>query len=183
MCGHPCPHHCPAGTALWLCPAWGAHLACVVMGWRGQWDALPTGEVSGDTADLSSGLMILWGVELLPSSPPHVLTLQNRRDKDKPTRTRTQRLLSPWLANTGHGAAATGGGDVSAGSGHWAPAWHLPGASKGMRSWGRSCGAPASPLLAALRVRGVGLHRLLRVCALLGAVNVVPVPSAPLSAS
>lgn len=34
-------------------------------------DALPSGEVrSGDTADLSSGLTILRGAELLPSYPP-----------------------------------------------------------------------------------------------------------------
>lgn len=147
-----------------------------------------------DTVDFCSRLLLLRDVALLPS-PCTYPQVENRRNKKQKQKKQTQsalkhRLLSPWLARVGHGAAGTMAGDASAGSGHLAPAWHELEASKERRAQDRSCWhagkAPACPvhLVAPLGVRDVRFHRLLCVRALLRAVDgtQVPVPSCPLLA-
>lgn len=89
---------------------------------------------------------------------------KKKTNKNKPKSALKHRLLSPWLARVGHGAAGTMAGDASAGSGHLAPAWHELEASRERRAQDRSCWhagkAPACPvhLVAPLGVRDACFH-------------------------
>lgn len=118
--------------------------------------------------DFCSRLLLVLDVGFLPS-PCTYPQVENRRNKKQKQKKQTRsalkhRLLSPWLARVGHGAAGTMAGDASAGSGHLAPAWHELEASKERRAQDRSCWhagkAPACPvhLVAPLGVRDVRFH-------------------------